>query len=224
MPCVCGEKHSHGWKIASEVLREGVNMCSSLPVACNSRKRSLNGARHLLDISKTIHLPLTRSQHMDIIKIALRHKQSHINNAKRERAMYLTCLFTGGKRRPREGRSDGEGFVSRNTVLGMGFMSLGLWGGPLLTKGSLYILAKRKLAGVEEVTSASPAEYADHLCSDPKSSPRCWPGQRFLIDFNISLDELNTSFSPGTVCWCVPWHKAQFWLSGHVWCSLCHSN
>lgn len=24
MPCICGEKHSRGWKIASEVLR-GVN-------------------------------------------------------------------------------------------------------------------------------------------------------------------------------------------------------
>lgn len=61
MPCVYGEKHSRGWKIASEVLREGASMCSSLPVPRKSGRRSLNGARHLLGISRPLFIFLSHT-------------------------------------------------------------------------------------------------------------------------------------------------------------------
>lgn len=60
---------------------------------------------------------------MDIIKIAHRHKPSHINNAKGEKTIHLVCMFAAGGRRPRDGRSGGEGSVLRSTVLGIGSMS-----------------------------------------------------------------------------------------------------
>lgn len=153
---------------------------------------------------------------MDIIKIACRHKPSHINNAKGERTTCLTCMFTGGERRPREGRSGGEDSVRRNTVLGMGFMSPGLRGSssdqgvpPCICWLKESWLGFKELliqpnVGVQGTTSA---EYFDCLCSGPKGSPRCWLGWRRLIDISTDLDEPSSCLSPDTGCWCAPWHK-----------------